>query len=80
MSKDIKDIDCEEAVKLIFGYLDEELENHDHAAIEKHLNKCRACYSHMEFEKKLKNTIADQKDEEASGDLRNRIKSISDLF
>ena len=81
MSKEIEEIKCEEAIKKLLVYLDDELENHDHAVMQNHLHTCRSCYSRMEFEKKLKTTIKDTKEEEkASDDLRNRMKKISDLF
>lgn len=80
MSKEIEEIKCEEAIKKLLEYLDNELGNHDHAVMEKHLHTCRSCYSRMEFEKKLKFTIKNTKEEKASDELRNRMKNITDLF
>jgi anti-sigma factor (TIGR02949 family) len=81
MSNDIEEIECEQAIKQLLVYLDNELNNHDHKVLEKHLHTCRSCYSRMEFEKKLKSTVSDAKEEaKASDNLRSRIKNISDLF
>lgn len=80
MSKKIEEIKCEEAIKKLLVYLDNELDNHDHAVMEHHLHTCRSCYSRMEFENKLKLTIKNTKKEKAPDKLRNRMKKISDLF
>ncbi len=50
---------CEEAVKKLYEYLDKEL---DHAAseqLDKHLDICKVCCDHFEFERKLKFLVQD---------------------
>lgn len=80
MSNDIPSIECEEAIRKLLEYLDNELQQHDHQVMEKHLHTCRSCYSRMEFEKKLKFKIKENKLEKASDSLRSRIGKISDIF
>lgn len=65
---------------MLFEYLDNELVEHNHAAMENHLHTCRSCFSRMEFEKRLKHMVKDEKEETAPTDLRNRIKKITGLF
>ncbi|MCG6872546.1 MAG: zf-HC2 domain-containing protein [Gammaproteobacteria bacterium] len=77
-------IRCEEAIRMMLEFLDSELEQHDHAAMEDHLHQCRGCYSRMEFEKRLKKLVGDQAETEskveAPPDLRGRIKKITEMF
>ncbi len=80
MTKPIKDIDCEQAIKMLFEYIDNELEEHNHSSVENHLHTCRSCFSRMEFEKHLKDAVMDSKQEAAPSDLRKRVKKITDLF
>ena len=80
MSEEAKKIDCEEAIQKMLEYLDNELHNHDHDAMEAHLQTCRSCYSRMEFEKRLKGMVNSVKAEPATGSLRDRIKKITENF
>jgi anti-sigma factor (TIGR02949 family) len=52
-------LSCEEVIEQLFTYLDGEL-THDHAiAIDRHLERCRDCFSRAEFEKRLRARIRD---------------------
>ena len=48
---------CEEAVKKLHEYLDHELDHASAEQVEKHLEICRTCCDHMEFEKHMKKLI-----------------------
>lgn len=76
MSNDIKIIQCEEAIRQMLEYLDDELHKHDSDAMHNHLESCRECYSRMEFEKRLKDMVRDSKQEKAPASLNDRIKNI----
>ncbi|MDH5649305.1 MAG: zf-HC2 domain-containing protein [Gammaproteobacteria bacterium] len=78
--KDVKKIECEEAIRMLLEYLDNELDEHNHDSVEDHLHACRACYTRMEFESRLKNVVKEKAQEKAPIDLRNRIKKISEQF
>lgn len=80
MSKTGKQIQCEEAIRMLLEYLDNELGTLDHDAMDEHLHSCRACYTRMEFEKRLKDIVKDKQEEKASDRLRERIKNITRNF
>lgn len=80
MSKDVKELECEEAIRMVLEYLDNELEHRDHDALENHIHKCRACFTRVEFEKRLKGMVKDTPDEKAPENLITRIKKLSDNF
>lgn len=83
MSKPPRKLDCDQAIRMLFEYLDNELDEHDHEAIEAHLHDCRACFSRMEFDKRLKGMIKEDQEEayvSAPDALRGRVKKITDMF
>lgn len=80
MSNPPRKINCDEAIRLLFEYLDNELERHDHAAVEAHLHDCRACFSRMEFDKRLRSMVKGGDTASPSEALRARIKKIADMF
>lgn len=76
MTDEIKKIECEEAIKLMLEYLDDELHQHAHDTMDKHLESCRSCYSRMEFEQRLNNMVHNVKPKSAPLSLNSRIKKI----
>jgi len=48
---------CQEAVKRLYEYLDLELDNVAAVQVEKHLDLCRLCCDHFEFEKIMKELV-----------------------
>jgi anti-sigma factor (TIGR02949 family) len=80
MSEEIKKIECDEAIRKMLEYLDNELHSHDNDALESHFETCRSCYSRMEFEKRLKSMVNSVESEPATNSLRDRIKKITDNF
>lgn len=80
MNENNKDIECEEAIQMVLEYLDNELDDHDHVALENHIHKCRACFSRVEFEKRLKGKVQKAPDERAPDSLKERIKLLSNKF
>lgn len=73
-------LNCDEAIRLLFEFLDNELERHDHAAVEAHLHDCRACFSRMEFDKRLRSLVKGTDATSAPVALRDRIKKITEQF
>ena len=49
---------CEEALRLLAEYLDDELTGAARRDVHKHLDACRSCYSRAEFERRLKAQLA----------------------
>jgi anti-sigma factor (TIGR02949 family) len=80
MSDAPRKLECEEAIRIVLEYLDNELSRHDHEAMEAHLSTCRSCFSRMEFEKRLKGKIGDMESQKAPATLRDRITKISGKF
>ncbi len=80
MSETPRKLNCDEAIRLLFEFLDNELEQHDHAAVEAHLHACRACFSRMEFDKRLRSMVKAPHAANAPETLRQRIKKLTDQF
>ncbi|MGD8999509.1 MAG: zf-HC2 domain-containing protein [Granulosicoccaceae bacterium] len=80
MSNTPRQLECEEAIRLVLDYLDNELEHNDHTAMEAHLHTCRSCFTRMEFEKRLKGKLRKLDVVSAPDGLKNRIKKITDLY
>jgi mycothiol system anti-sigma-R factor len=76
MNDEIKTIKCEEAIRMMLEYLDDELHSHDHDSMEEHLESCRSCYSRMEFEQRLKGMVKHVVTDKAPVALNQRIKKI----
>lgn len=49
MADDIRDIDCLSAVRQLWDYLDEELDDARVAEVRQHLRKCESCLPHHDF-------------------------------
>ena len=71
---------CDEALRLLAVFLDGELHGVSHAAVEHHLEVCRACYSRAEFERRLKTEVGRLRREEVSADFEARVRGILDSF
>lgn len=73
-------IDCEEALRRLFEYLDAELHDERQREMEQHLERCRSCFSRVEFEKRLKARTAELRHEPVSSDLERRVRTLLDQF
>jgi anti-sigma factor (TIGR02949 family) len=75
-----KQIDCEQALRQVFEFVDRELESSDHEAMQRHLHTCKSCFSRVEFERLLKARVGELRDEDASPELGERIKGLLKSF
>jgi len=75
-----REIDCEQALKQIFEYIDHELHESDHHAMEHHLHTCKSCFSRVEFEQRLKEKVGELRKEESSSELEIRIRNLIKTF
>lgn len=73
-------IDCEQALRQVFEFIDHELAATDRAAMERHLSTCKSCYSRAEFERLLKQRVGELRDEDASPHLSRRIRGMLSGF
>lgn len=80
MSDSPRELECEEAIRMVLEYLDNELEHRDNDALEAHIHKCRSCYSRVEFEKRLKGLVGDTPKVVAPENLKTKLKKITDNF
>jgi anti-sigma factor (TIGR02949 family) len=77
MSNDkARDIDCQEALKLVAAYVDKQAADDDTLDLEKHLESCHHCFDRVEFEKLLKNRLQGLKVDVSSMDLSPRVRRI----
>lgn len=70
---------CEEALRMLAAFLDDELELAARNELERHLAVCRSCYSRAEFERALKARIADGVADVGSG-FRTRLETMIRQF
>lgn len=74
------EIDCEEALKQIFQFVDHELNENDRQAMERHLHTCKSCFSRAEFERRLKGKLAELREKEPSDNTSARITRLMKTF
>lgn len=72
--------DCEKVVKQFFDYLDHELCSSDIEKLEKHLEQCRGCFDHVEFERRLRNHIQDSTLHKCPDRVKQKIEDIISKF
>ena len=77
---DVRMIDCEEALRRLAEYLDAELHGEPEREMAQHLERCRSCFSRVEFEKRLKERTAELRREPVPADLDGRIRKLLDTF
>jgi anti-sigma factor (TIGR02949 family) len=75
--KKVKTIGCQEALKHLLAYLDQEVGAGRQREMEHHLKVCQACFSRAEFEQSLKTRLR----EVGRGTMRTSLKKrINTLF
>jgi anti-sigma factor (TIGR02949 family) len=73
-------LDCEEAIGRLFEFLDRELDPALEREMERHLAACRGCFSRAEFERRLRERVAEATRAEAPPRLRERVRLIIGRF
>jgi len=76
------EIDCEQALKQLFEYIDHELPESDRGAMQHHLHTCKSCFSRYEFERRLKEKVGGLRSDEdtVSSEVGDRIKKLLKSF
>jgi len=77
---ELRTIDCEEALRRLFEYIDAELAEEHRREVDHHLERCRSCFSRVEFERRLKAHVSDLGSEPVDPTLHKRILEILDEF
>jgi anti-sigma factor (TIGR02949 family) len=73
-------IDCEEALRRLAEYLDAELHSESQREMQQHLERCRSCFSRVEFEKRLKAYTAELRHEPVPPEFERRIRALVETF
>jgi len=73
-------INCEEALKHLFEYLDRELEGELQQQMQRHMASCRSCFSRLEFEQTLKAHVRHTATGHAPESLRSRVSKFLNEF
>jgi mycothiol system anti-sigma-R factor len=66
-------VDCQEAIHIIYHYLDGELTDNRRAEIQGHLDACLPCLEAFDFEAELRMVIARKCRDEVPESLRARV-------
>jgi len=77
---DQKIINCEQALRHLFEYLDRELDGNLHTQMQHHMESCRSCFSRLEFEKTLKAHVRRAGTEHAPDSLRDQVSKLLKEF
>lgn len=67
---------CEEAIRLIADYIDHELDENESTQLREHMERCKSCYSRVEFEQKLKAQLATLRSAAISEELSRRVRGV----
>jgi anti-sigma factor (TIGR02949 family) len=73
-------IGCDEALRLLAAFLDDELHADTRAGVDRHLERCRSCFSRAEFERRLKGEIGRLSREEVTPGFEARIRRLLAAF
>lgn len=69
-------IDCTEATRRLWEYLDGTVEQVDRARLEEHLARCRRCCAELEFAEELRRfLVTSSREEEAPDEVMERLNA-----
>jgi anti-sigma factor (TIGR02949 family) len=71
-------IDCNEAVKQLWAYIEHEVDPVERNRIEDHLARCRRCCGEMEFAEEMRDFMARRPDVELPAGLQSRLERLID--
>ena len=77
---DTEDVGCEQALKHLVEFVDQELADDEHDGVEQHLRICRNCCSRIEFERRLKERLSALTTEEVPSTTRDRVRDLIKKF
>jgi mycothiol system anti-sigma-R factor len=72
--------DCEDVLKELFNFIDNEMDGTSAAEIKAHLDLCRPCLDRVEFEKVLRQHCREKTNHFCPGKLKDRIKKLIENF
>jgi anti-sigma factor (TIGR02949 family) len=75
-----KTITCDEALRLLAEHLDGELDSAHGPDVERHLARCRSCFSRAEFERRLKSQLGTLREQPVQTTFEERIRTLISRF
>lgn len=69
---------CRDAVERLWAYLDDELVEAEHAAVEEHLQRCLRCCGEVEFARHVRHVLATRTQLRLPADVRERLEDVVD--
>ncbi|HEU4425596.1 MAG TPA: zf-HC2 domain-containing protein [Pilimelia sp.] len=73
-------IDCHEAMRRLWEYLDDTVTVADRSLVEQHLARCRRCCGELDFAVELRRLLADSRYDDLPDDVRQRLTAtLEDL-
>ncbi|MFP5298307.1 MAG: zf-HC2 domain-containing protein [Actinomycetota bacterium] len=69
-------IDCNQAVRQLWGFLEGELDDKDRHAVEEHLDLCKRCCGEAEFASELRKMLHSQSAPDLSDDAKVRLTNF----
>lgn len=75
---DIEEIDCLQAIEMLYAYLDGELDDEELSQYEHHLGHCRSCFSRSQLETALNKRIQESGKNEAPAEVQDRLRNLID--
>ena len=69
-------IDCEEALRHLFAYLDGEVDDQRQRQIRAHLDRCRSCFSRAQFELRLREHLRDLGRADVPAEVELRLRTV----
>jgi anti-sigma factor (TIGR02949 family) len=76
----VREVDCDEVMRQLFDFLDDEVEEVAGHEIHHHIDECRSCFSRVEFERVLKERVRASKEEVLPDSLQGRITELMKSF
>ena len=73
-------ISCAEAVRQLWDYLENDLEQEERAKVADHLSFCRTCCGEVEFAEELAGVLRTAHNEEAPGDVTQKLNEFIDTL
>jgi mycothiol system anti-sigma-R factor len=73
-------ITCNQAMTMLFKYLDDELDDVSEADIKQHVHDCRECFSRVDFEEKLRDKVRQSAQSRVPADIQKRLKNLISSF
>ena len=73
-------INCSQAVKQLWDYLEGAVSGPEREALEAHLGVCRRCCGEMEFAEELRRFLAANASEDLPDDVRKRLQAHLDAL